>query len=145
MKQIGIGIALLALVLGGCGAANQSNVNASAKTFDPKLVLTMSSFGAPSDDGTVILQNKGTQTAMNLTLTDTTGDHGIAKFLYVRRVRVGNSESWITQSASDPLDVPGSEGVLVSFPNGLSFPIKATWTQVDMSGNRNTVSEYLQN
>ena len=145
MKRFGIAGALLAILLGGCGAANQSNVNTSTKTFDPKLVLVMSSGGAPSDAGTVILQNKGIQTAMNLTLTAAAGDHGIAKFLLVRRVRVGNKELWITQSAGEPLDLPGGEGVWVSFPNGLSFPIKATWTQLDMSGIRSTVSEYVQN
>jgi len=147
MGQFGIAAALLATLalLGGCSAGNQSNVSTSSKTFNPKLVLTMSSFGAPADSGTVILQNEGIQTAMDLTLTAAAGGHGVAEFLYVRTVRVGSRESWITQSASEPLNLPGGEGVLVSFPNGLSFPIRATWTQVNLSGNPSTVSSYIQN
>ena len=143
MQYSGIGIAVLALVLGGCGTSIQPTVSTAAKTFNPKLVLSMTS--GNGSDGMAILQNKGLQTAMNLTFADSVGDHGVANFLYVRLVRVRNKESWITQSARNPLDLPGGEGVWVSFPDGLSFPIKATWTQVDINGNRSTVSQNISN
>ena len=132
---------LAAVLLVGCSPTTPPSQH---KTFNPKLVMTMSA-GVGSNDGTVILQNDGLQTAMNLTFTDAAGDRGVPKFLYVRLVRVGNQGAWITQSPSTPLDLPGGEGIMVSFPNGLDMPIKVTWTQVDINGVQSTVSQYVNN